>query len=146
VRRWSPLTICCRYPDTPGAYPDSKWDFYYSHGGLYDQAHAKAELHTTSLVPDDFAWQRGYSWYPDTPGAYPDSKWDFYYSSGGLYDQSHQLAVLPPNAAGPEGKPAAAPAKKATPATPGHMLLCGPALVLGALEATSKLVQTGLRR
>ena len=146
MRRWSPLTICCRYPDTPGAYPDSKWDFYYSHGGLYDQAHAKAELHTTSLVPDDFAWQRGYSWYPDTPGAYPDSKWDFYYSSGGLYDQSHQLAVLPPNAAGPEGKPAAALAKKATPATPGHMLLCGPALVLGALEATSKLVQTGLRR
>ena len=94
VRRWSPLTICCRYPDTPGAYPDSKWDFYYSHGGLHDQ--------------------------------------------------SHQLAVLPPNAAGPVGKPAAAPAKKATPATPGHMLLCGPALVLGALEATSKLVQTGM--
>ena len=32
---------------------------------------------------------------------------------------------------------------KATPASPGHILLCGHAFVLGAVEATSKLVQTG---
>jgi hypothetical protein len=51
------------------------------------------EGHTTTLVADDFAWQRGYSWYPDTPGQYPDSKWDYYYSSGGLYDQVHQSAA-----------------------------------------------------
>jgi hypothetical protein len=30
------------YPDQPGQYPDSKWDYYYSSGGLYDQAHQSA--------------------------------------------------------------------------------------------------------
>ena len=30
------------YPDTPGQYPASKWDYYYSSGGLYDQAHTSS--------------------------------------------------------------------------------------------------------
>eukprot|EP00802_Teleaulax_amphioxeia_P017703 Tamp_17868.p1 GENE.Tamp_17868~~Tamp_17868.p1 ORF type:complete len:281 (+),score=56.48 Tamp_17868:92-934(+) len=141
------------YPDTPGQYPDSKWDYYYSSGGLYDQAHQSAAqvqvqgdnsqlvpaAHTSKLVPDDFVWQRGYNWYPDTPGQYPDSKWSWYYDNGGLYDQRHALAVLPCTE-GPSEKPKAA---KPTPANPGHFLLCGHALVLGAVEATGKLVQTG---
>jgi len=62
----------------------------------------------TTLVADDFAWNRGslfyflclvclpdlkeccysgYKWYPDTPGAYPASKTDWYWNNGGLYDQ-----------------------------------------------------------
>ena len=79
------------YPDTPGQYPAGKMDWYYSSGGLYDQAHhSNAQVHTSTLAnptSSDFVWQRGYSWYPDTPGQYPASKWDYYYSSGGLYDQ-----------------------------------------------------------
>ena len=93
----------------PGQYPASKWDYYYSSGGLYDQAHSANAAHTSTLAnpnAPDFAWQRGYSWYPDTPGQYPASKWDYYYSSGGLYDQAHQsIAVLPPQSEGPQEKP-----------------------------------------
>jgi len=36
-------------------------DYYYSSGGLYDQAHqSAAQVHTTTLAPN--AWDRGYSW------------------------------------------------------------------------------------
>eukprot|EP00277_Geminigera_cryophila_P006389 CAMPEP_0179429310 /NCGR_PEP_ID=MMETSP0799-20121207/14720_1 /TAXON_ID=46947 /ORGANISM="Geminigera cryophila, Strain CCMP2564" /LENGTH=281 /DNA_ID=CAMNT_0021205153 /DNA_START=42 /DNA_END=887 /DNA_ORIENTATION=+ len=145
------------YPDTPGAYPDSKWDYYFSSGGLYDQAHttsaAQVQGDSSQLVPaahtsslanpnsPDFVWDRGYGWYPETPGAYPASKWDWYYSTGGTYDQAHQLAVLPNTCAvGPSEKPKDA---KPTPANPGHFLLCGHAVLLGAVDATTKLVQTG---
>jgi hypothetical protein len=66
---------------------------------------------------------------------------DWYYSSGGLYDQAHhsQLAVLP-TTEGPSEKPKET---KPTPANPGHLLMCGHAIVLGAVEATGKLVVTG---
>jgi hypothetical protein len=133
------------YPDTPGQYPAGKMDWYYSSGGLYDQAHhSNAQVHTSTLAnpnSSDFAWQRGYSWYPDTPGQYPAGKMDWYYSSGGLYDQAHhsQLAVLP-TTEGPSEKPKET---KPTPANPGHLLMCGHAIVLGAVEATGKLVVTG---
>ena len=66
---WSYTLMVCRYPDTPGQYPDSKWSYYYDSGGLYDQAHSNAavpDANTTSLAnpnASDFAWQRGYSWY-----------------------------------------------------------------------------------
>ena len=33
------------YPDTPGAYPASKWSWHYNSGGLYDQVHF-TRMHT----------------------------------------------------------------------------------------------------
>jgi hypothetical protein len=77
-----------RYPDTPGAYPASKTNWYWSNGGLYDQAHVPGYTTTASyskapignlaaeeadqqglrfaMAADpnsaDFAWQRGYTW------------------------------------------------------------------------------------
>jgi len=163
------------YPDTPGAYPESKMEWYYNAGGLYDQAHADVataaadpsttaagasnSAHTTALTQ----WDKSYTWYPDTPGAYPEGKMGWYFNNGGLYDQSHALALVPPVATGslkPQAKALpptpeqgkfvaeesaaplkAAPGKKATPASPGHLLMCGHACLLGAMEATGKLVQ-----
>ena len=36
------------YPDTPGAYPASKTDWYWNNGGLYDQAHVPGYTTTAS--------------------------------------------------------------------------------------------------
>ncbi|EKX38648.1 hypothetical protein GUITHDRAFT_165146 [Guillardia theta CCMP2712] len=141
------------YPDTPGAYPASKMTWYYNSGGLYDQMHASSDAstvaagslsqaHTTTLAnPNsaDFVWQRGYGWYPDTPGAYPASKWTWYYNSGGLYDQSHQLGAVPVDSK----DVSCVKQNKPTPASPGHLLLCGHAFILGAAEATVEAIKTG---
>ena len=39
-----------RYPDTPGAYPESKTNWYWSNGGLYDQAHVPGYTTTASYT------------------------------------------------------------------------------------------------
>mmetsp|Transcript_108693 Transcript_108693/g.162592 ORF Transcript_108693/g.162592 Transcript_108693/m.162592 type:complete len:229 (-) Transcript_108693:397-1083(-) len=145
------------YPDTPGAYPASKWSWYYNNGGLYDQAHvitaqsdagtaaAAGEAHTTSLYANpnapDFVWQKNYStWYADTPGEYPASKMTWYYQNGGLYDQAHALAPPALAQTGEISEEVKAPAKPVS-ASPGHYVLCGQAAILGALTATGKLLE-----
>lgn len=76
---------------------------------------------------------------------YAQSKWDYYYSEGGLYDQRHELAVLPQGAAGPTDKAKDGTDKdsKAVAANPGHLLMCGHALVLGSVVATCNLLHSG---
>mmetsp|Transcript_6045 Transcript_6045/g.9641 ORF Transcript_6045/g.9641 Transcript_6045/m.9641 type:complete len:254 (+) Transcript_6045:71-832(+) len=147
------------YPDTPGQYPASKWAWYHGtpgqwegkwswyHGPASTAGDAStatlagtASANTTALSAPDQVWTNSYSWYPDTPGAYPESKMTWYYNSGGLYDQAHQVAVIPP-ATADVAENRVKTATKPVPASPGHLLLCGNALVFGLLDATCKIFE-----
>mmetsp|Transcript_36973 Transcript_36973/g.57851 ORF Transcript_36973/g.57851 Transcript_36973/m.57851 type:complete len:260 (+) Transcript_36973:55-834(+) len=120
---------------------DSSWSWYQGPTTAGDASTATlagpANATTTTLSSPDAVWTNSYSWYPDSPGAYPASKMTWYYNNGGLYDQAHQVAVIPGAVQGAEEPRISA--KKPTPATPGHMLICGNAMLLGVLEATSKI-------
>ena len=51
IPAWAAACRYSWYPDTPGQYPESKWDWYYSDGGLYDQRHEIAVLPPSTAGP-----------------------------------------------------------------------------------------------
>ena len=84
---------------------------------------------TMSLVDpgaDDFVWQKGYAWCATTPEA--SSGCAVYNAQAG----GEELAVLP---AAPQ-VPASADVQVPSKPGPGHLLLCGHALLFGAVMAT----------
>jgi len=97
---------------------------------------AGAEASTMSLAidpaADDFVWQKGYAWCLTTPEASGCAVYNSQ-ASGEL----PELAVLPPGARCSRVKEGCA-ASRETPskANPGHLLLCGNAMLFGAAMAT----------
>lgn len=99
------------------------------------------EASTVSLdidpAADDFVWQKGYAWCLTTPEA--ASGCAVYNSQAG---DLPELAVLP----GPHlperqpSSPAASAAAAPSKASPGHLLLCGNAMIFGAAMATGNVL------
>jgi len=131
-------------PGYTGGATDS-YGMYSGAGGMTADPNSTSALstvdtpdNTSALAPydknsADFVWQRGYSWCGD--GSTPNAQ------SGCASYNAQELAVLAP-VASPEPQQKEAEALK-VPASPGHLMLCGHASILGAFIATNKVFTTG---
>ena len=162
---WDPVASAGDYPGVlqlassdvyPGCESDSNICMHSGYYGNDGEGHAStfvdpagcnptyqscAELRvgdagtTMSLVDvdpaaDDFVWQKGYAWCAITPEA--SSGCAVYNAQAG----GEELAVLPTMPA--VGPAAAAKEPEASRPGPGHLLLCGHALLFGVVMATVK--------
>eukprot|EP00277_Geminigera_cryophila_P044549 CAMPEP_0173067752 /NCGR_PEP_ID=MMETSP1102-20130122/7006_1 /TAXON_ID=49646 /ORGANISM="Geminigera sp., Strain Caron Lab Isolate" /LENGTH=217 /DNA_ID=CAMNT_0013935485 /DNA_START=247 /DNA_END=900 /DNA_ORIENTATION=- len=91
------------------------------------------DMPTVSLeidpTADDFVWQRGYEWCLTTPDA--ASGCAVYNAQAG----GEELAVLPPPSYSSVDN-----VQACSRANPGHLLLCGHAMLLGAAMATQEIL------
>jgi len=132
-------------PGYTGGATDS-YGMYTGAGGMTADSTSTSSLNTINTADNttalagpfdknapDFVWQRGYSWCESTPNAQ---------SGCASYNAqtTGQVAVLAPTTVTSEESEAQIPK---VPASPGHLMLCGNATLLGMFDATRKVLQGG---